>query len=368
VDNDPMKLRYTLNESLGSLLDAMQNGHFPEQTSPLDILFAYRLLLLRSPEELSAPVLQQRAVEFPSIVHLSRGFMSSTEFRNKYYGISQRDDGRTVIVRCGLRRIAVSLDDHAIGWQIINGTYEPELDWIIGRLVNPGDVCVDVGANVGYFTSLFGTLVGPEGHVFAYEPFAPICRLLRITVEETKIASSVTVIEKACSDRCGSATLLSAAETDNFGGAHLASETSPVLAGLDQNEVEIVTLDDSLASVPTIAFVKMDVEGVELSALRGFRKRIQSDRPVMVLEVNRPCLAAHGVQATELFAFLRQAGYSMYNTLALFEQTAVQTLDEQSFDCLGEVANICAVHDENRDAVLARMSSADMCQKASAHQ
>src|SRR4051812_40379471 len=48
--------------------------------------------------------------------------------------------------------------------------YESELAWVMLRMLKPGDIAIDVGANIGFFTMLMAKLVGPTGHVIALEP------------------------------------------------------------------------------------------------------------------------------------------------------------------------------------------------------
>ena len=50
--------------------------------------------------------------------------------------------------------------------------YEPSETALMPQLITPGDTVLDIGANIGYFTILASRLVGPEGHIFAFEPEA----------------------------------------------------------------------------------------------------------------------------------------------------------------------------------------------------
>ena len=59
------------------------------------------------------------------------------------------------------------------------GTSEPPVQDALARLVKPGDVAYDIGANVGFFTVLLGRLVGPTGAVAAFEPLPPTAEALR---------------------------------------------------------------------------------------------------------------------------------------------------------------------------------------------
>ena len=75
--------------------------------------------------------------------------------------IARTSDGRKLIV-----------DPKLISHQLIYflGEYEPAITKVIESIVNKGDCCLDIGANIGYFTLMLAKLVGPTGKVFAFEP------------------------------------------------------------------------------------------------------------------------------------------------------------------------------------------------------
>src|SRR5918998_6796872 len=64
--------------------------------------------------------------------------------------------------------------DHAHAGLIVRGTLEPPVQEALRRLIAPGAVFYDIGANVGFFTILGSRLVGPAGRVLAFEP-VPWC-------------------------------------------------------------------------------------------------------------------------------------------------------------------------------------------------
>lgn len=319
-------------KDLDQIVLAFRKGAFLAKTTALDVFFAYRLLLLRNPEWRSARELRRRTEELPDVGLLSRAFHASHEFRDKHYGQAQRPDGRVVLVREGNLRIAVHLDDLAISWAIINGCYEPEMRWLLAKYVVPGACCLDVGANVGYITANMADLAGPDGHVYSYEPFPTVNRLLRITVEESGLQERVTVREAACSDEETTTTMYFAAETDNFGGSFIAQDGSEVNAGLSKLSVPVTTLDKDLAGVPRIHFVKMDIEGAELRALRGMEARLRQDKPVLALEVLPEGLARQGCTPDDLLAFLFGLGYQVYRLSSLYEGNPFEITSESEVD------------------------------------
>lgn len=327
----------SLRADLDRIVSSFQKGAFLPKTTALDIFYAYRLLLQRNPESRSAEELRERTKELPDVDLLSRTFRASREFRDKHLGEPKRPDGRVVLVREGNLRIAVHLDDIAISWAIINGCYEPEMRWLLQKYIAPGSCCVDVGANVGYVTAIMADLAGPKGHVYSYEPFPTVNRILHITVEESRLSERVTVREVACSDEETTTTMFFAEEADNFGGSFIAADASQINPALGKLSVPVVRLDKDLAEAPRVDFVKMDIEGAELRALRGMEARLRQDKPVLALEVLPEGLARQGCTPEDLLGFVFGLGYKIYRLASLYEGapyeiTAVSEIDFSPWD------------------------------------
>jgi FkbM family methyltransferase len=163
------------------------------------------------------------------------------------------------------------------------GFYEQKKQQILTEEVGLGSVFYDVGANVGIYSLLSSLLVG-NGKVYAFEPVPRNLAYLRRHLKLNH-ARNVEILPLAISDKIGQAQF--EIEPSGLMG-HLAGEGSLAVA--------TATLD-SLAESGTIAspdFIKMDIEGAELSALRGASFIFQRYRPVLFLathgcDVEREC-------------------------------------------------------------------------------
>jgi FkbM family methyltransferase len=154
-----------------------------------------------------------------------------------------------------------------------------------GRDVKPADVVYDIGANVGFYTLLASRLVGPAGHVFAFEPLPRNLGLLRKHVAINSL-SNVTILPQAVSDKPGEALFSTSAD--------------PAQNGLtEQGDIRVqvtavdVLLDKGEIKPPNL--MKIDVEGAEAMVLRGAAKAISAHRPIIYLathndDVHRECL------------------------------------------------------------------------------
>lgn len=171
---------------------------------------------------------------------------------------------------------------------------------LIRSIVRPGDVAVDAGANIGLFTTSLARAVGEAGGVHAFEPNPETFQQLERNVRLNGL-SNVHLNRLALSDSSGSAMLRSPVANEP-GLASLSGEGDPVA------EVTVTTLDEysTAADIETIAFLKLDVEGAELDALRGAQGLVEDGRVRRILfEVLQGSTAvqAHlGAYGFQLFA------------------------------------------------------------------
>ncbi|HEX6389188.1 MAG TPA: FkbM family methyltransferase, partial [Solirubrobacteraceae bacterium] len=170
--------------------------------------------------------------------------------------------------------------DEAIGFTILTtGVFDPAVSETMHRLIDPGELVVDVGANIGYLTSLAAARAGSDGTVLAFEPHPRVFELLQANISAWQGRPGVATIEPhqtALSDRDGTAEL-------NAGSSF---EANMGLARLDEGHA---SADDVLVSVTVeqlddvigerqIGLLKIDVEGHEPEVLRGARRLLESGR------------------------------------------------------------------------------------------
>ncbi len=182
------------------------------------------------------------------------------------------------------------------------GGFEPGTTALLQRCLRPGMVAVDVGANVGWHTLTMAERVGPRGHVYAVEPAEGNLEFLRKNVEANGFAN-VTVLACAAgaADQTRTFHLRSRGSLHGF-YAHPLGDTVRTV------EVEEKPLDDVIEK--KIDFVKMDVEGGEVEALRGM-KRLLATRPQVLVEWNPGTLERAGYAPNDLPDLLREQGYML---------------------------------------------------------
>ncbi len=212
----------------------------------------------------------------------------------------------------------------AMAWDIRRGAMtEPEID-LIRYAVRAGETAIDIGANYGVYSYHLSRALGPEGKVYAFEPipftagaFRNIARVLRFR--------GVELIEKGCGEKAGvidftvpvqdsgaiiAGTRRTWARATTIGpGASAKVRASRKTKTI---QCEVIALDDYLGPLENVSFVKCDIEGADLFALRGARKIIERNRPVIVCEINPWFLEGFGLRVEDFVAFFDELGFKMY--------------------------------------------------------
>ncbi len=148
------------------------------------------------------------------------------------------------------------------------------------RILRPGDVCWDIGANIGFYTCLFASLVGKSGHVVGFEPVATTFETLRFNIELNGF-DNVILVRKAVGAVCGIKTIYYN-DADIWDGGASLKATGCYNSG---EEVEVITLDDVSLGLPTPDFIKIDVEGYQREVFEGGRRFFATHGPMIMAEL-----------------------------------------------------------------------------------
>lgn len=170
----------------------------------------------------------------------------------------------SIITKEGFRMFLNKNDIAVSGELALKKTWEETETELIKRELKKGDVFLDIGANIGYYTLLASKIVGDKGRVFSVEPDPENFALLKKNVEVNN-CKNVTLIEAAASDISGKIKLFL---SDLNMGDHQTYDSG---TGRNAIEIEAIRIDEyfNKISCPKIDLVKMDIEGAEGDALRG---------------------------------------------------------------------------------------------------
>lgn len=198
-----------------------------------------------------------------------------------------------VVIQGGPLRGKRFLCDPRFHWVYIRGDYEP---WMVEWLKNflyPGGTFVDVGAHIGYFTLIAADIVGPKGHVIAFEPDPRNASILTANVNSAGKDDMVKIVRAAVGAKSG--TILFQSGHDYCSRIAAEGECSETIVVVQR------TLNEF--DLPQGTVIKVDVEGAEVDVLQGATNHLEDKKTTWIIE-------AHGSDLEQtIITILRQYGY-----------------------------------------------------------
>ena len=202
-------------------------------------------------------------------------------------------------------------------WRLKRGKgkyWEPEIN-LLPHFVHPGDIVIDIGANLAQYTYFLSKLVGPSGKVFAFEPMKYTFKILQRIVKKLKL-ENVELKNIALGEKEGELEFI--LPFNNFGlkdvyTSHLYTQEENTKGTIEK--VQVVTLDKFWQRFPILektTFLKCDVEGQELLVFKGAKTFLSQCQPVILCEIEKRYTKRYGYSPKDLFNFLRNFGYKAF--------------------------------------------------------
>jgi FkbM family methyltransferase len=216
----------------------------------------------------------------------------------------------------------------------LRSSYEKELKHL-SRLISPGMVVVDGGANCGIYTVAAAKLVGPSGLVLSFEPGAEAFSNLHKNVGLNRL-KNVRIYRAALSEKEGKAVLY-----HHKGGPNSFSLGSSGASETDFEEVAARTLCNAMQehAIQRIGLIKLDVEGAEELALLGAKPIVACSRPTVIFEVHAVAAKRLGLRPSGAWELLEGLGYSFFS---LTDSGDLCPLNRPPAG--GDVINVVAIH------------------------
>lgn len=210
------------------------------------------------------------------------------------------------------------------------GVWEPYETSLLLGLLQPGDVFLDVGANIGYFSVLAASLVGGSGAVFAFEPDPDNFRLLSANAELNGFGDRITAVEAGLSDTEGEGNLF--LSEDNLG------------------DHQIYSADESRASVPialyqgarylserlqSVDLLKVDTQGSEFQVMAGLMPLLRKlkNPPRIIIELTPHALRDAGSSGRALIELLATLGQPLWIIDHIEHRLAASSAEELALWC-----------------------------------
>ena len=194
------------------------------------------------------------------------------------------------------------------------GTFERTTMRAYRRLLKPGDVVLDIGANIGAHTLQFARLVGEHGRVFAFEPtafaFAKLLQNLELNPELCGRVAAKQIMLADRDDAASEAAIYSSWPLKKVSGLHQGHGGLPkTTAGC-----RVITLDSFLASTGSsrVDLVKLDVDGFEWDVLHGGIKSLAVLKPKILMELSPYVLIEHHHSLGDLLSVLSSGGFRLH--------------------------------------------------------
>lgn len=190
-----------------------------------------------------------------------------------------------------------------IKWHLKQGIYwESGIAEVISKHIKPNTIAIDMGAHIGIHTLLMSKKVGPDGLVISFEPQKKIYRELHHNLILNNCQKNIITLRYALGSQKQIIEMCKADPT-NEGG-------TPVGKGGDR--APMITLDS--LDLSNVSFIKMDVESYELNVLKGAKKTLRKNHPVIVFEILGGvdldnCNAEQQATVDEIIAFLEKLEY-----------------------------------------------------------
>lgn len=236
-----------------------------------------------------------------------------------------------------------------ISWLLYVKDFEESERLFHNAFLRPGDIYLDVGANIGLFTLIAARRVGKAGKVYAFEPIASTFQGLLQNISLNRF-NNVRAYQQALSDAIGKAEMI--VSLDGFdgrnsmamptGGDKFAKET------VAMSTLDYFVADNHLAG--KITMVKIDVEGWENHVLEGAKATLTApDAPLLQIEFTEEALRTANSSSKELYEAVKRFGYELY----IFDTEEYRLLPASVEDVRDRFVNIIAT--KQPDMVSARL-------------
>lgn len=190
---------------------------------------------------------------------------------------------------------------------IKSGVWEFKTTELIRQFVKQDYVVIDIGANIGYFTTLFAKIVGENGKVYAFEPTNHYYSVLKENILVNNF-TNIEIFRKGVSNKNHE---LEICIDDSSATLH-----QPIIQDIKSKEIiTLTTLDEFVMNqgIKKIDFIKIDIDGHEPFVIDGAINTIKKDKPIIILEISHLHYYKAGITAWDFYDKLLTLGYHIYN-------------------------------------------------------
>lgn len=191
------------------------------------------------------------------------------------------------------------------------------------KIIKPGDTIIDIGANIGFYSKILATCAGKYGKVHSFEPDLINFKHLK---KNTRGLVNIVLNNKAVSDKSGTINIYKSKDLN------VDHRTYPVGEYESIDVIEAISIDEYVNNAWKINLIKMDIQGFEVSALKGMDKTIKANPEMkMLLEFWPHGLHAAGSSVAQFCEVIKSLGLKIQflekETLLPFDETNIPTYE-----------------------------------------
>jgi FkbM family methyltransferase len=215
----------------------------------------------------------------------------------------------------GSLKMGLRLGEHMQSQNFWYGYYSRDVVLLLKRLLKRGATVFDVGANIGEIALVAANCVGRKGRVYAFEPVSTLFQSLEKNIAINQL-DHIAAFQRGLADRDGRTVIYKQRGSFSDGTVHegLGSIFASESRSEPIEEIQLTTMDQLVKeqNVRRLDLVKIDVEGAELSVLRGSIATLERFRPYIILELQSQTANSAGHEQTEILELIENLGYSIY--------------------------------------------------------
>ncbi len=186
----------------------------------------------------------------------------------------------------------------------------------LDETLSEGMTAIDIGAHIGLLAVIMGKKVGEDGKVLAFEPTPSTFATLEETIKINDLENAITLIRKAVSEKVG---MTSFYVTDIEGhNSNSLADNKRDYGNEHKIDVELTSIDEIVEEykLSKVDLLKIDAEGAEYSVLKGGKKTIEANKPVMSLSLHPSSINNFGDSLDEIWGFIQEHNYKVvYKTI-----------------------------------------------------
>lgn len=206
-------------------------------------------------------------------------------------------------------KVECDLSEHVERQIYFRNVYELLESWLFYSMLRPGMCVVDAGANIGQYSMLAATKVGPQGRVHSFEPMPRNFQRLTANLANNglrNVFANQTALWREPAE-------LTFGMPEGF----VRNSGSYAVQPTGNTAVQATTLDLYTKDFERLDIIKIDVEGAEGNVLLGAAATLRKFKPAIFMEVNRGALRDAGISTAELWGALQSLGYRAWRICML---------------------------------------------------